>query len=95
MKVIILEITPHFLQRSVMLKVPYTDLKSENLLLEDTLVAAFKSVLLSGDYILSTEVSDFESQFAKYCGAKYCLGVHSGLEALVLILQAYGIGVGD
>ena len=78
-----------------MLKVPYTDLKSENLLLEDTLVAAFKSVLLSGDYILSTEVSDFESQFAKYCGAKYCLGVHSGLEALVLILQAYGIGVGD
>ena len=37
----------------------------------------------------------FEAEFAEYCGAQYCLGVGNGLEALHLILRAYGIGPGD
>ena len=37
----------------------------------------------------------FEQEFADYCDAKYCVGVGNGLDALHLILRAYGIGAGD
>ena len=41
------------------------------------------------------EVELFEKEFAEYCGAKYCVGCGNGLDALFLILKAYGIGLGD
>ena len=37
----------------------------------------------------------FEAEFAAYCGVRHCIGVGNGLEALHLILRAYGIGAGD
>ena len=43
-------------------------------------------------YVLGKEVEAFEQEFADYCGVKYCVGVGNGLEALHLILRAYGIG---
>jgi dTDP-4-amino-4,6-dideoxygalactose transaminase len=49
----------------------------------------------SGWFILSEEVDAFERAFASYCGVGYCIGVANGLDALVLILRAYGIGRGD
>jgi dTDP-4-amino-4,6-dideoxygalactose transaminase len=49
----------------------------------------------SGWYILGEEVEAFEREFADYCGAKYCIGVGNGLEALHLILRAYDVGPGD
>lgn len=49
----------------------------------------------SGWYILGEELEAFESEFAEYCGARYCVGVGNGLDALHLILRAYGIGPGD
>jgi dTDP-4-amino-4,6-dideoxygalactose transaminase len=49
----------------------------------------------SGWYILSGEVEAFEQEFADYLGVKHCIGVGNGLEALQLILMAYGIGPGD
>jgi dTDP-4-amino-4,6-dideoxygalactose transaminase len=49
----------------------------------------------SGWYILGPEVEAFEAEFAAYCGVKYCIGVANGLEAISLILRAYGIGPGD
>jgi dTDP-4-amino-4,6-dideoxygalactose transaminase len=49
----------------------------------------------SGWYILGREVEAFESEFAAYCGARHCVGVGNGLEALSLILRGYGIGAGD
>ncbi|CAM3758001.1 DegT/DnrJ/EryC1/StrS aminotransferase family protein [Mucilaginibacter galii] len=50
---------------------------------------AFKRVLDSGWYILGKEVSDFETEFAKYCGCKHAIGVANGLDALILIIRAY------
>ena len=41
-------------------------------------------VMESGWYILGPEVEAFESEFAAYCGAKHCVGVGNGLEALEL-----------
>jgi dTDP-4-amino-4,6-dideoxygalactose transaminase len=49
---------------------------------------AFEDVLRSGWYILGKQVSDFEQAFAQYCGTKYCIGVASGLDAIVLSLKA-------
>jgi dTDP-4-amino-4,6-dideoxygalactose transaminase len=43
----------------------------------------------SGWYILGKEVEEFENEFAKYCGAKYAIGVANGLDALILIFKAY------
>ena len=49
----------------------------------------------SGWYILGTEVEAFEQEFASYCGVRHCVGMANGLDALHLILRAYGIGPGD
>jgi len=52
-------------------------------------------VIDSNCYILGKEVENFEREFANYLGIKYCIGVGNGLEALHIILRAYGIGEGD
>ena len=52
-------------------------------------------VLNSESYILGSEVKSFEEEFAKYIGAEYCVGVNSGTDALILSLEALGIGAGD
>jgi dTDP-4-amino-4,6-dideoxygalactose transaminase len=77
------------------MSIPFLDLKTPHLKLRDELTAAFERVLDSGWYVLGDEVKQFEREFANYCGAEYCIGVGNGLEALHLILRAYGIGVGD
>ena len=51
--------------------------------------------MASGAYILGAEVENFEREFARYCGARHCVGVANGLEALTLCLLAKDIGPGD
>lgn len=52
-------------------------------------------VLRSGWYVLGKEVKSFEEEFAAYTGAKYCVGLASGLDALWLAFRVLGIGLGD
>lgn len=52
-------------------------------------------VLRSGWYILGNEVRTFEKEFAEYTGAKYCVGLANGLDALWIAFRILGIGVGD
>lgn len=52
-------------------------------------------VLRSGWYVLGNEVSSFEREFASYVGAKYCVGLASGLDALWIAFRLLHIGVGD
>jgi dTDP-4-amino-4,6-dideoxygalactose transaminase len=75
--------------------IPFLDLKAINQRHEAGFKQAFARVLESGWYILGQEVKQFESQFATYCTADHAIGVSNGLDALHLILQAYGIGPGD
>ncbi len=56
---------------------------------------ALDRVLDSGWLILGNEVSEFEREFAAYCGVAHCIGVANGLDALALVLRAWGIGDGD
>src|SRR5262245_46017336 len=76
-------------------QVPFLDLKDTYLEIKDELDAAYQRVMNSGWYILGEEVTAFEKEFAEYCGARHCVGVGNGLEALQLILRAMGIGPGD
>lgn len=52
-------------------------------------------VLRSGWYVLGNEVHGFEEEFAQYTGRKYCVGLNSGLDALIMSVRALGIGRGD
>src|SRR5690348_5192282 len=62
---------------------------------EKEILMAIKRVLDGGLYILGTEVSSFEKEFAKYCGTNDCVGVATGTDALSLALQACGVKNGD
>ena len=57
--------------------------------------AAVARVLDSGWYLLGAELEAFEEEYAAYTGARYCIGVGNGLEALHLTLRAMDIGPGD
>ena len=54
-----------------------------------------KQVLDSGWYLLGNQDKTFEEHFAKYCDAKHCIGCANGLDALTLIIRAYGFSEGD
>ena len=77
------------------MNIPFLDLKAPHDELRAELRVAFERVLDSGWYILGNEVAQFEKEFAGYCESKHCIGVGNGLDALHLILRAYGIGDGD
>jgi dTDP-4-amino-4,6-dideoxygalactose transaminase len=77
------------------MNVPFLDLQETYRELQAELDVAYKRVMLSGWYIHGEEVTNFEREFAAYCGARHCIGVGNGLEALHLILRAYSIGAGD
>lgn len=75
--------------------IKFLDLQKVNERFRADLDAATKRVLDSGWYLLGKEVQAFEESFAAYCGVKYCIGVANGLDALNLIIKAYGFGQGD
>ena len=56
---------------------------------------AFRKTLRSGRYILGESVKEFENRFAKYCGVDGCVGVASGLDALILALKCLELPKGS
>ncbi|WP_421548528.1 DegT/DnrJ/EryC1/StrS family aminotransferase [Pseudomonas sp. QD4] len=77
------------------MNVPFLNLKSINDESQDELTEAFHRVMNSGWYIQGKELEAFEQEFSSYCETKYCIGVGNGLDAIYLLLCAYGIGPGD
>ena len=73
------------------MNIPFLDYKAVNEPYFTEIQQAVTRVLRSGWYILGNEVDAFEKEFAAYCGAKYGIGVSSGLDALILILEAWKI----
>lgn len=78
-----------------MTQVSFLDLQRIHHEIREPMEAAFHRVLESGRFIMGPEVEAFEAEFAQYCGVKHCVGVGNGLDALHLLLRAYGIGPGD
>lgn len=75
--------------------IPFLNLKGPYLELKEKVDEAVARVLASGWYIGGSEVEQFESDYASYCGVRYCIGVANGLDALHLGLRALGVGAGD
>lgn len=77
------------------MKIPFLDFAPMHNELHEQLVEKFNKILNSNYFILGKEVEEFESEFAKFCGARYVLGCGNGLDALILALRALEIGPGD
>ena len=75
--------------------IPFLDLGATYRELQSELDDAYRRVMTSGRFITGPECEAFEAEFAAYCGARFCVGVGNGLDALHLILRAYDIGSGD
>jgi dTDP-4-amino-4,6-dideoxygalactose transaminase len=76
-------------------RVPLVDLSATYREFDDELVAAFQHTLRSGSYILGPGVEAFEKRVAHWLGAKHCVAVSSGTDALLAALLALEIGPGD
>ena len=68
--------------------IEYENLSKANQGVMEELEAAAKRVLQSGWYILGSEVSKFETEFAQYLKSQHCIGVANGLDALILSIEA-------
>ena len=68
---------------------PFLDLQSINAQYRAELIEACTRVIDSGWYISGNELSQFEQEFATYCGSAHCIGVANGLDALILTLRAW------
>ena len=75
--------------------IKFLDLHKVNERFRPEMDEATKRVLDSGWYLLGKECEAFEQEFAAYCGVKHCIGCANGIDALKLIIQAYGFGAGD
>lgn len=75
-------------------RIAFLDLRAVNAQYERSIWDAMQTVIDSGWYIRGEACSNFEQEFARFCGAEHCVGVASGLDALVLVLLAWkGLGV--
>ncbi len=75
--------------------IKFLDLEKVNNRFRREIDSRIKTVLDKGWYLQGEENEKFSKDFAAFCGTKYALGVANGLDALRLIIKAYGFGVGD
>src|SRR5512135_3705391 len=69
--------------------IEYENLGKLNQPFFDSYKQIFEKTLLSGQYILGANVKKFEQEYADYTGSKHCIGVASGLDALMLALRCF------
>jgi len=77
------------------MKVPFLPLDMAYRELKKDIDEAALRVLNSGQYVLGPEVEAFEEEYARFCDARFCVGVGNGLDAIELALRAAGISPGD
>ncbi len=75
--------------------IKFLDLEKINNRFRAEIDARIKNILDKGWYLQGDENENFATKFAKYCGTRFALGVGNGLDALRLIIKAYGFGKGD
>ena len=73
----------------------FIDLEQQQNRIKKQIDTNIAKVLAHGRYIMGPEVNELEEQMADYVGVKYCIGVSSGTDALLIAMMALGIGPGD
>ena len=76
-------------------KIEFVDLKQQYAVLKDAIGQRMQCVLDHGQYIMGPEVKELESRLAEFTGAKHCITVASGTEALLIALMALDLKPGD
>src|SRR5664280_1296123 len=76
-------------------QIPFLDLVSPHLQMEEELVTVFRMALHSAAFVGGKAVEEFEKAFAEFCGTSQCVGVGSGTDALRFALMAAGVRPGD
>ena len=76
-------------------KTPFLDLVSPHVELEAELVSVFRESLRTAGFIGGPQLASFEDNYARFCGARHCVGVANGTDALTLALMASGVKPGD
>jgi dTDP-4-amino-4,6-dideoxygalactose transaminase len=77
------------------MQVPFSDLKTQYNSIASEIKEAIESVIKDCAFINGKYVHEFEARFAKFCGAKHCIGVGNGTDALFIALKTLIIGAGD
>ena len=77
------------------MEIEYSNFRKMHAPMEQALLQCFRDIYDSQWFIQGEKLHRFEEEFAAYCGTKYCVGTGNGLDALQLMLRAYGIGEGD
>src|SRR3984885_9358587 len=75
--------------------IPFLDLVTPHLELEEELVAVFRDCLRSAHFVGGGMVEAFEADFARYCETLHCVGVANGTDAVRFALMAAGVEPGD
>lgn len=73
----------------------FVDLAAQQARIKDKIDANIQKVLAHGKYILGPEVAELEEKLAEFCGAKHCITVANGTDALQIAQMALGVGYGD
>jgi len=76
-------------------RIEFIDLKTQYAALKRSIDARIQRVLEHGQYIMGPEVRELEERLEAYTGARHCITVSSGTEALLMSLMALGVGPGD
>ncbi|WLH02847.1 DegT/DnrJ/EryC1/StrS family aminotransferase [Pseudomonas beijingensis] len=77
------------------MSIPFVDLRTQYEALKENIQCRINNVLEHGQYIMGPEVAELESRLSVYTGAKHCITVSSGTDALLISLMALGVGPGD
>jgi dTDP-4-amino-4,6-dideoxygalactose transaminase len=77
------------------MKVPFFNLHKVNQTLKNEFLDVYSRIIDNNNFILGSDVIDFENNFATYINSKHCIGVGNGLDALKIALLLLGIGKGD
>ena len=77
------------------MKIKYIDLSLQTKKIEPKLLAIFKKVISSGQFVGGSYISVFEKEMSKYLGVKHCVALNSGTDALTFAMHSLGIKRGD
>src|SRR5271154_524742 len=75
--------------------VPFLDLPAQQARIKEDLRRRLDTVLAHCQFVLGPEVAELEGELARFCGAKHCVSVSSGTDALQIAMMAETIGPGD
>ncbi len=82
-------------QSNPLMPIPFLDLKAQQARIAGALRPRLDAVLAHCQFVMGPEVAELEGRLAAYCGARHCVGVSSGTDALQIAMMAEGIGPGN